>query len=33
VLHLLTGFPMKRAVACVVVSFVFISSFVYLFGY
>ncbi|MDO9559527.1 MAG: YIP1 family protein [Syntrophales bacterium] len=33
VLHLLTGFPMKRAVACVVVSFVFIISFIYLFGY
>jgi hypothetical protein len=33
VLHLLTGFPMKRAVACVLVSFVFIISFIYLFGY
>jgi hypothetical protein len=33
VLHLLTGFPMKRALASVVVSFVFIISFIYLFGY
>jgi hypothetical protein len=33
VLHLLTGFPMKRAVACVAVSFVFILSFIYLVGY
>jgi hypothetical protein len=33
VLHLLTGFPMKRAVACVVASFVFIISFIYLVGY
>ncbi len=33
VLHLLTGFPLKRAVACVTVSFVFILSFIYLVGY
>ncbi|MBA4396290.1 MAG: hypothetical protein C0394_02700 [Syntrophus sp. (in: bacteria)] len=33
VLHLLTGFPMKRAVACVAASFVFILSFIYLVGY
>jgi hypothetical protein len=33
VLHLLTGFPMKRAVVCVAVSFVFILSFIYLVGY
>ena len=33
VLHLLTGFPMKRAVACVSASFVFILSFIYLVGY
>jgi hypothetical protein len=33
VLHLLTGFTIKRALACVVVSFVFILSFIYLVGY
>lgn len=33
VLHLLTGFPMKRAMACIAVSFVFILSFIYLVGY
>lgn len=33
VLHLLTGFPMKRAVTCVALSFVFILSFIYLVGY
>lgn len=33
VLHLLTGFPMKRAAACVSASFVFILSFIYLVGY
>ncbi|GEM_PF-1587702 len=33
VLHLLTGFTLKRAVACVVVALVFIASFIYLVGY
>jgi len=33
VLHLLTGFTLKRAFACVAVSFVFILSFIYLVGY
>ncbi len=33
VLHLLTGFTIRRAFACVAAAFVFIASFVYLFGY
>jgi hypothetical protein len=33
VLHLLTGFPMKRSMACVSASFIFILSFIYLVGY
>lgn len=32
-LHLLSGFPMKRAMSCVLAVFIFVLSFIYLVGY